>query len=129
MDVLQIVLLIVFAAAVGEGINEFFFLPWFDGFKQPEKPDESEEERKKRLWRETVRVQLMRLWSGFVGIFIAWELSLLVFSLLGAHLRHPLVENILTGLLIGRGSNWIHELLKKFVNSVKDKALVRSFYK
>jgi len=52
-------------------------------------------------------------------------LNLLVSALLGAQLRHPLVENILTGLLIGRGSNWVHDFLKRFALSVKDKKLLR----
>lgn len=101
MDILQQTLLIVFAAAVGEGINEFFFLPWFDGLKDK--------------LNETVRVQIMRLWSGAVGVGIAWELGLSIFALLGATLRHPTMGYVLTGLLIGRGSNWVHELLKRFV--------------
>lgn len=119
MEVLAIVLLIVFAAAVGEGINEFFVLPWFDFLKLDEPEEETSEERKRRLWRETVRVQLMRLWSGAVGVFIILGLGVCVFSLLGAQFEPPIVGRILTGLLVGRGSNWIHELLKKFVNSVK----------
>lgn len=64
-------------------------------------------------------------WSGLVGVGIAWKLNLLVLALLGAQLRHPLVENILTGLLIGRGSNWVHNFLRKFALSVKDKQLLR----
>lgn len=112
MDVLQVVLLIVFAAAIGEGINEFFFLPWLDPLKDPE--------GNKGKWRETIRVQLMRLWSGAVGIFIALGLNVCVFSLLGAEFNPPVAGKILTGLLIGRGSNWVHELLNQFVANVKE---------
>lgn len=101
MDTVKLVVLIVFAATTGEGINEFFFLPWLDGLKDK--------------WNETVRIQVMRLWSGLVGVGIAWELNLNVFALLNADLRHPLMGNVLTGLLIGRGSNWVHELLKRFI--------------
>ena len=119
MDVLKQVLLIVFAAAVGEGINEFFFLPWFDGLK--DKPRVS----------ETVRVQIMRVWSGLVGIAIAWELGLDIFALLGGALQHPVVGNILTGLLIGRGSNFVHELLKRFIaeTDLKTAQFVAAFNK
>jgi len=119
VDVLAIVLLIVFAAAVGEGINEFFILPWFDFLKEDEPEKETPEEGKKRLWRETVRVQLMRLWSGIVGVLIVLGLDVCVFSLLGAEFRPAVAGRILTGLLVGRGSNWVHDLLKKFVDSVK----------
>jgi len=109
MDTPKVVLIIVFAAAVGEGINEFFFLPWFDLLKT------SEEDKSKNRWREIVRVQVMRLWSGLIGILIALGLNICVFSLLGAEFRPLVAGTILTGLLIGRGSNWVHELLKKFV--------------
>ncbi len=103
MDILQTVVIIVFAAAVGEGINEFFVLPWLDAVKG--------------RWNETARIQVYRMWSGLVGVGIAWELNLDVFALLSANPLHPIVGNILTGLLLGRGSNWLHELLKKFVLS------------
>lgn len=109
MDIATKVVLIVFAAATGEGVNEFFFLPWLDGLKDK--------------INETVRVQAMRLWSGLVGVGIAWELNLDVFALLGGELRHPLAGNILTGLLIGRGSNWVHELLKRFITETQIKVL------
>jgi len=95
------VILIVLAAAVGEGVNEFFFLPWLDGAKGK--------------WHETVRVQVCRLWSGAVGVAIAWELQLDVFSLLDARPRHAMFGFALTGLLIGRGANWVHDLIKRFV--------------
>ena len=101
MDTVQTVVILIFAAAVGEGINEYFFLPWLDTFKDK--------------WNEVVRVQVLRLWSGLVGIGIAWELQLCVFDLLGAELRHELVGFVLTGLLIGRGSNSIHQLIKKHI--------------
>lgn len=111
MDIVQQIVLIVFAAAVGEGINEFFFLPWFDGLKGK--------------LNETVRVQIMRLWSGAVGVGIAWELGLSIFALLGAELRHPMMGHVLTGLLIGRGSNWVHELIKRFIVETKVKEAER----
>jgi hypothetical protein len=101
MDIANTIALIVLAAAVGEGINEFFFIPWLDVAKGK--------------INETARVQLIRLWSGLVGVGIAWELQLDVFALLGADMRHGVVGQVLTGLLLGRGSNYVHELIKRFV--------------
>ncbi len=101
MDIANTIALILLAAGVGEGINEFFFIPWLDVVKDK--------------WNETARVQIIRLWSGLVGVGIAWELQLDVFALLGADMRHGVVGQILTGLLLGRGSNWVHELIKRFV--------------
>lgn len=104
MGIAQTIVVLILAAAVGEGINEFFFLPWLDNLKGK--------------WDECTRVQVMRLWSGLVGVGIAWELSLNVFGLLGAGLNHPLVGNILTGLLIGRGSNYVHALISRYVQKL-----------
>lgn len=101
MELAQKVILLLFAAAVGEGINEFFFLPWLDPFKEK--------------MNEIVRVQILRLWSGLVGILIAWQLSLNIFELLGATLVWPVMGFILTGLLLGRGSNYLHDLLKRYI--------------
>lgn len=113
MDLAAKIAVIVLAAAVGEGINEFFFLPWLDILKGK--------------WNETARVQVMRLWSGLVGIAIAWELGLDIFSLLNVQPLHVAAGWILTGLLLGRGSNWIHELIKSFVlsNQVKADIMMR----
>ena len=101
MELATKIAVLVLAAAVGEGINEFFFIPWLDLLR-----DE---------WNETVRIQIARIWSGLVGVAIAWELSLSIFALLGVELRHPVVSYVLTGLLIGRGSNYIHEFVNRFV--------------
>jgi len=81
----------------------------------------------KGKWNETVRVQVMRLWSGLVGIGIAWELGLDIFSLLNVQPLHEAAGWILTGLLLGRGSNWIHELIKSLIlnNQVKAENVTR----
>lgn len=103
MELTQKIFLILFAAAVGEGVNEFFFLPWLDPFKEK--------------MNEVVRIQILRLWSGLVGVLIAWQLSLNIFELLGATLVWPVMGYILTGLLLGRGSNYLHDLLKRYVQT------------
>jgi len=101
VNIAQSVLLIVLAAAAGEGVNEFFFLPWLDSAKGK--------------WDELIRVQVCRLWSGAVGVVIAYELQIDVFALLEARPVHAWFGWALTGLLIGRGANWIHDLIKRFV--------------
>lgn len=101
MEITTTIILIVLGAAVGEGINEFFFLPWLD--------------LAKGKLNEVTRIQLARLWSGVVGVVLAFELALDVFALLGAAIRHEWVGYVLTGLLIGRGSNYVHDLLKRYI--------------
>jgi len=102
---------LVLAAAVGEGINEFFFIPWLD--------------MAKGKWNEVVRVQLARIWSGLVGVAIAWELGLSIFALLGVEPLHPIMGYVLTGLLIGRGSNYVHEFINRFVTATQEKQVAQ----
>lgn len=100
-EILQRVALFVLASAVGEGISEFFVMPFIDMLRA-------------RI-SDALRQQLGRLWSGALGVLIAWELGTDVFSLLGAQVVHPVVGLVLTGLLFGRGSNWVHEFIKRLV--------------
>jgi hypothetical protein len=108
MDVLSGAVLVVLAAAVGEGVSEFFFTPFFDLLKGKVS--------------ETLRVQMVRLWSGAVGVVIALELGLDVFGLVGATMIHPVAGQIATGLLVGRGSNYVHEFINSFIINNKLKA-------
>lgn len=94
-------LIIVLAAVAGEGINEFFFFPWLDALKGK--------------LNEIIRVQILRVWSGLVGVGVAWQFDLDIFRLLDNPAKNPLVGVVITGLLIGRGSNYVHELLKSFI--------------
>ena len=114
-DTLGTIAILLLAAAAGEGINEFFMLPFLDMIKQKYEAKLQERGREWPQWAETLRIQIYRLWSGAVGIGIAWELQLDIFGLLGVWPLHPIVGNIITGLLIGRGSNYLHDLIKKWV--------------
>lgn len=95
----------IFAFA-GEAVNEFLIAPWMDLLKDK--------------LNDVIRQQAMRLWSAGVGVLIAYEFEADVFALLGAQARQPLFGIVLTGILLGRGSNWIHEMLKKFGLQVQE---------
>jgi hypothetical protein len=94
-------LVLVLAAVAGEAINELYFLPWMEAFKE--------------RMNEVVRVQLMRMWSGLVGILLALQLQLCIFSAVGVPMRQEWVGMVVTGLLIGRGSNYMHEFVKSWL--------------
>lgn len=47
-----------------------------------------------------------------VGILIAFGTNADIFQLLGIPFRVPYVGTVLTGLLISRGANFIHDLLR-----------------
>lgn len=98
---------LLFAAAfLGEAANEFLVAPFVDLLRDKVP--------------EPLRQQIMRLWSAGVGILLAFELSLDIFGLLGTQARTPAFGMAFTGILIGRGSNWVHEMLKKLSLQVQD---------
>lgn len=103
METVEKAMLILFAAFVGESVNEFLFMPFFDLLKDK--------------ISEVLRGQLARLWSCGVGIALAFLFRLGVFSLFGVEATIPEADYVLTGALLGRGSNWIHEMLNRFVLS------------
>ena len=109
-------LVIVLAAVAGDGINEFFFFPWLDTLKGK--------------LNEIIRVQILRIWSGLIGVGIAWQFDLDIFRLLENPAKNPLVGIVITGLLLGRGSNYIHELLKRFLlgNELQAKSLNQPWF-
>jgi hypothetical protein len=101
-EIAQLLLLtgkIVACAAVGEAVNEHLIAPLMDLLKG--KVD------------DTLRQQGMRMWSAGVGILIALEFQLDAFEVIDLRSRNPVFSMVLTGLLIGRGSNWVHSFLKK----------------
>lgn len=57
-----------------------------------------------------------------IGILIAFISDVNIFALLNIDLKWPVVGVILTGILISRGSNYIHDLVSKLKpdSTVKD---------
>lgn len=95
------VLWVVLAAAAGEGIIEFIPVPIINLFLP------SEEKK--------VRTVILNLLSALLGVGLAINFELGLFSLLGAGGHLALVDAIVTGVLIGRGSNYIHGFIKNYI--------------
>lgn len=98
-------LLLFIAAVVGEGVVEYLIAPWFDWWKaklmDQGKPD-------------VIPGMLLRLCACAVGIIIAWQLQLMFFKLaFGVVALSPWFDIVVTGVAIGRGSNYVHELIGK----------------
>ena len=108
-EMVKSVVAALFAAFVGESIIEFLVAPYLDLLKE-------------RI-NETVRVQLLRSLSATLGVFIAWEFNFALFALLGINAQHPLADIVLTGILFGRGSNWVHGMLTRFFLGVEEEKL------
>ena len=108
------VLVILFAATVGEAVIEFWAAPVIDYFMR----------RKKGVFKEdetTLRTIVFNGLSGVLGIGIAFAFSLRLFTMLGAVNNFVGVDEVLTGIVVGRGSNFAHGLLKKYFLSITEK--------
>lgn len=51
-----------------------------------------------------------------IGVILCLSTGLDIFELLGITVRWPIVGMILTGVLISRGSNFIHDFIKSIEN-------------
>lgn len=103
MITLQVGALALLAAAVGEGIIEFLVSPLI-GLFLPNTPSNIEK-----------RTVIFNYCSAVLGVGIALNFSISLFAMLGAEGYLSSADNILTGILLGRGSNYVHDLLKRFI--------------
>lgn len=62
---------------------------------------------------DTVWSYINLVGSLLVGILIAFIADVNIFALLDIDLKWPVVGVVLTGILISRGSNYIHDLVGK----------------
>lgn len=105
--------MVVFAAALCEGAIEFVLMPFLDTLKGKVP--------------EALRVGLVQLISAVVGVVIAYSFGLGLFCWLCQIANVSFTErltgtdNVLTGVTIGRGSNYVHLLVKRFIVSTEEK--------
>ena len=111
--IVGVALMIVFAAAMCEGAIEFVVMPFLDTLKGH--------------ISETVRIGIVQLISAVAGVAIAYTFDLGLFCWLagvagvGFSERLAGSDNLLTGIAIGRGSNYVHLLVKRFIVSTEEK--------
>ena len=53
------------------------------------------------------------------GIFIAVLTNVNIFTILNLDIKYPVIGVILTGIIISRGSNYVHDLMGKLQKSPK----------
>ena len=92
--------LIILAAAAGEGVIEFIPGPILDWLCLTDK---------------IKRTVVLNTLSAILGVVIAWNFNLGMFSLLGATGKLVAADEIITGVLVGRGSNYIHGIIRNFI--------------
>lgn len=90
MSIVEGLLLFVVVAMLGESIWETAKMVWQDG-----------------------KLSVDRIGALVVGLVLAVGLQIDLFAALGCPFKYPWVGMILTGILLSRGSNFIHDLLNK----------------
>lgn len=93
----------VFALALGlaafvEGMTEYVFAPFLDKLKE---------------WLDFPVIQYVALGIGLLIAF-AYRLDL-IWELLGYRAVQPWVGIAISGLLVGRGANYLHEFAQKYL--------------
>ncbi len=51
--------------------------------------------------------------AGAIGIMLAWLTGVGLFNTLGIPLKIPTIDYLLTGIIVSRGANVVHDLAKK----------------
>lgn len=81
---------LIVLAAIGEAVWETFKMVWQEG-----------------------KLTFDRVGALFVGLVLALGTGLDLFTLIGIPIIIPYIGMVLTGVLISRGANFVHDLFKK----------------
>jgi hypothetical protein len=100
MPALEPFLAILFLAFLAEGLTEYLFRPIVNGLS---KPDEGTTNVAKPLW--------MRYAAMLVGTGLAIAFRADLFAAIGLPAFNPWFAYALTGIVAGRGSNYVHNLI------------------
>ena len=103
LQVGAMLLAILLLAALVEALVEYFVRPWL-------KPDEAEVP----LWRSMA----LRYSAAIVGVGLCLVYAMDLLALVGLTARAPYVGEVLTGLLIGRGANFVNDFVERWVRPV-----------
>lgn len=77
-------------------------------------------ENAKAVWQEG-KVSIDRIGALIVSIIVSMSTQLDIFAILNFNIAIPFVGSFLTGILISRGANVIHDLLNKIEEITKSK--------
>lgn len=102
MQPLEPFLAVLFLAFLAEGLTEYLARPIIQGLSNAE-PADPAEPYEKPLW--------LRYIACLVGIGLALAFKADLFAAVGLAAVNPWIAYVLTGILAGRGSNYIHDLI------------------
>lgn len=111
MDIVTKILVLVLSAAVGEAVIEFLLSPLLNLVLNTKGwLGVDEQERKVQI-----RTVIFNCTSAILGILIAINFGLGLFAVLGTGGVVPDIDFVLTGVVIGRGSNFMHGFVSKYL--------------
>ena len=105
-ETLSTLSLIFVLAFLSESLTEYFARPIFR--VKPPDPDADPPIPKSLLY--------LRYVAALVGITLALLYRVDLLALFGLHAIHTVVGYILTGILAGRGSNYLHDLVDRWLS-------------
>jgi hypothetical protein len=100
---LDAVLAVLFLAGIGEAIIEFLVSPILQ----------------KTVTVDDTRDIIYRTISCVLGVVLAVLFAVDALALVGVESGVPYVGCVVTGLLMGRGANWIHDFMSRWISSEK----------
>ena len=71
----------------------------------------------KMIWQNG-KVSIDRIGALFFGILICAVANIDIFPIVGLTISIPVIGSVLTGIIVSRGANFVHDLIEK-INSYK----------
>ena len=106
---------ILILATLVESLVEYLVKPIFLP-KDPPQPDTSSEEGDKPLvpLSPATRVLLLRYISAGTGMLLCLAYRADLLALAGLTTHTPVVGSLITGIVVGRGANYLHDLVSRW---------------
>lgn len=112
MDPIEPFLAILFLAFLAEGLTEYLARPILDGLGSPDPGNATASGHAIQNPKSAIQNPLwLRYVACLVGVGLALAFRADLFSAVGLAAINPWIAYVLTGILIGRGSNYVHDLI------------------
>jgi site-specific recombinase len=114
MNAATLAVSILVLAFLAESMTEYFLSPVWDMLARRMQNREYEFEEEFEARREALRRAVTMYSAAGVGVLLAWLFDLDLFAaFLSLQAQAHGVAVVLTGLVIGRGSNYVHDVYKR----------------
>jgi hypothetical protein len=110
MEIANFATVLILATLV-EGIVEHLVKPLF--FPTPNE-EETEEDAELVHLRPAARDVLLRYTAAIVGVLLCLAYQADLLALAGLSTAPPLVGYLVTGIVVGRGANYLHDLVSRW---------------